>query len=317
MEVREWSTEAIRPALRLDYWVGAICEAFLEMDCDSRARASFEGRLTRVDIGELGFHQVVAQAQDVFRTRAGVARSSRHPYYLITQRERSWHVRQDGRLLQLRAGDLVLLDSSRPYELHFPERFSVMSIQLPRQFVGRWLVQPEAPRLIPRDQGWGAPLAALCLQLAEAPLSAAHYPTELLSDHLGAMLSAALEPAISAPASSPDLVQRATAYLRDRLSQPGLFAQPAAEALGVSVRSLHRAFAARGLSFAGTLRRLRLEAAHGLLAQPRLARLPVAEIAHRSGFSDASHFVREFRQATGITPGRWRKRRGLEGTPVP
>jgi AraC family transcriptional activator of tynA and feaB len=279
------------------------------MDCDSRERDTFDGRVTRVGIGELGFHQVVAQAQDVFRTRTGIARGSRHPYYLIAQRERNWHVRQDGRLLQLRPGDLVLLDSSRPYELHFPERFSVMSIQLPRAFVGRWLLQAEgpAPRLVSRDRGWGAPLAAMCLQLAEAPLAAAHYPAELLSDHLGALLAAALEPAAATPACTPDLVDRATTYLRERLPQPGLFAQAAADALGISVRSLHRAFAARGLTFAATLRRLRLEAAQALLAQPRLARLSIAEIGRRSGFADASHFVREFRAATGTTPDRWRK----------
>jgi len=91
---RQWSTDGVDARGRLDYWVGAICEAFLEMDCSSRQALAFEGRLTSVEVGPLSFNQVEASTQDVYRTRAGVARSASHPFYLITQRQTPWHVRQ-------------------------------------------------------------------------------------------------------------------------------------------------------------------------------------------------------------------------------
>jgi AraC family transcriptional activator of tynA and feaB len=143
----------------------------------------------------------------------------------------------------------------------------------------------------------------------EELLLAASYPPGLLSDQLGAMLAAALEPAPapSAPASR-SIVERARQHLRERLDQPGLVAEAVAQALGISVRTLHRSFAAEQSSFAFALRRLRLEQARHLLAQPRLANLTVGELGRRAGFADASHFVREFQQAFGITPARWRKR---------
>lgn len=319
MKVHEWSTDAVRPALRLEYWVGALCQAFLDMDCNPRARSGFEGRITQVNIGELGFHQVISEAQDMFRTPAGIAHSCRQPYYLISLPHECWQVRQDGKLLQLRPGDLVLIDSSRPYALHFPERSTAMSVCLPRPFVNRWLVEAEraAPRLVARNQGWGAPLSALCVALAQEPVSAGHYPPELLSDHLGAMLSAALDPKDARRSAGANLVDRAIAYLREQLAQPGIVARAAADELGISVRTLHRAFMAQGGSFAGTLRKLRLEEAQRLLASPFLARLSVGEIGRRCGFADASHFVREFHQATGMTPGHWRRARGVAGIPVP
>ena len=40
----KWSTHSVASPERLDYWVGAICEAFLEMDCTSREPAEFAGR---------------------------------------------------------------------------------------------------------------------------------------------------------------------------------------------------------------------------------------------------------------------------------
>ena len=309
---RQWSTDEVAAPGRLDYWVGAICEAFLEMDCSSRQARAFEGRLTSVQAGPLSFNQVEASTQDVYRTRAGIARSASHPFYLITQRQTPWHVHQGGHRVGLRPGDAALVDSARLYELHFPESVEVMSIQLPRAWVGQWLTQLEDPaaRVAHRDQGWGRALSGLCVQLAHDPMLAADYPAHLLCDQLGAMLAAAIEPMRSV-ASPPQrgLFERARRLQQEQLDQAGLTSQRAAEQLGVSVRTLHRAFAAEQTSFALSLRRLRLERAALLLTHARLAHVSVAELGRRCGFADASHFVREFQRHFLATPARWRRER--------
>lgn len=309
---RQWSTDQVAAPGRLDYWVGAICEAFLEMDCSSRQAFDFEGRLTSVEVGPLSFNQVEASTQDVYRTRAGIARGVSHPFYLITQRQTTWHVRQAGHRVGLRPGDAVLVDSARLYELHFPESVEVMSIQLPRAWVGQWLarVDDPAPRVAHRDQGWGRALSGLCMQFAHDPLLAAGYPAHLLCDQLGAMLAAAIEPIPSEASSARrDLYERALRLQQDQLDQPGLTSQRAAEQLGVSVRTLHRAFAAASTSFTLSLRRIRLAHAAQLLKQPRLANVSVSELGRRCGFVDASHFVREFQRHHLVTPARWRRER--------
>ncbi|MGE0100298.1 MAG: helix-turn-helix domain-containing protein [Hydrogenophaga sp.] len=309
---RQWSTDQVDAPGRLDYWVGAICEAFLEMDCSSRLPQAFEGRLISVEVGPLSFNQVEASTQDVYRTRAGIARSASHPFYLITQRQTPWHVCQGGHRAGLRPGDSVLVDSARLYELHFPESVEVMSIQLPRSWVGQWLNRTDDafPRVAYRDQGWGRALSGLTLQFAHDPLLAAQYPSQLLCDQLGAMLAAAIEP--QPPVRSPpshDLFQRAQRLQQEQLDQPGLTSQRVAEQLGVSVRTLHRAFAAESTSFAQSLRRLRLDRAELLLAQARLANIAISELGRRCGFVDASHFVREFQRHFRATPARWRRER--------
>lgn len=309
---RQWSTDLVAAPGRLDYWVGAICEAFLEMDCSSRQAGEFEGRLTSVEVGPLSFNQVEASTQDVYRTRAGIARSARHPFYLITQRQTAWHVRQGGHRVGLRPGDAVLVDSASLYELHFPESVEVMSIQLPRAWVGEWLARVDnpAPRVAFRDQGWGRALSGLCMQFAHDPLLAAAYPAHLLCDQLGAMLAAAIEPASSThPPVQRGLFERARLIQQVQLDQAGLTSQRVADQLGVSVRTLHRAFAAESTSFALSLRTLRLERAAMLLVQARLANVSVSELGRRCGFADASHFVREFQRHFLTTPARWRRDR--------
>lgn len=312
--MRAWSTDAVVPAQRLDYWVGAICEAFLEMDCSSREAPSFGGSLQSLPVDTIAVNQVMASTQDVYRTRHSIARSNYNHFYLITQLYSGWHVRQGGHVAQLRPGDAVLVDAEQPYELHFPHGVACLSVQLPRTWVGQWLAQPQSrlPRTVARDSGWGQTLSALSLQLGREPALAAAMPAHLLSDHLGALLSAALEPQWPGDggAASRSVYERVCTLLRAQLDEPGLQAAPLALQAGISVRTLHRAFAAQGATFAGTLRKLRLDQAAHLLAQPRLAHVAIGELGRRCGFADASHFVREFQRAYGTTPARWRRTHG-------
>lgn len=308
--LRRWTTDVVAPAARLDYWVGAICEAFLEMDCSSREATTFDGVLQSLPVATLSVNQVRASTQDVYRTPAGIACSRQLPFYLIGQAEAAWHVRQDGQVAHLRPGDVVLVDSARPYELHFPEGVGCVSLQLPRAWVGQWLAQAEArgPRVAWRDQGWGQSLGALAVQLARDPASAQALPPALLSDHLGALLGAALEPsAMPATSTQQGLHAHLCALLRRCIDQPGVSAQALAQEAGVSLRTLHRAFAAQGGTYAGTLRQMRLVRAGELLRRPQLAHVAVAEIGRRCGFADASHFARAFQRAMGVPPAQWRR----------
>lgn len=307
--LREWTTAQARAPERLDYWVGAICEAFLEMDCSSRAADCFDGELTHLLLTQLAVNRVRASTQDVYRTRAAIARSRTQPFYLITQTEHAWHVKQGGHTLHLRPGDAVLVDAAQPYELHFPHSVGCLSVQMPRRWVGEWLrtVDTASARVAHREQGWGAMLSALCLQLGREPALAMQMAPDWLEAQFGALLNAALEP-ISPEASLPadqSLHRRAQACMRERLAQPGWRVADLAAELGVSPRTLHRAFTNAGETVAGRWRQLRMEHARALLSQPRLAGLPMAEIGLRCGYTDASHFAREFHRTFGTTPMRW------------
>lgn len=86
-----------------------------------------------------------------------------------------------------------------------------------------------------------------------------------------------------------------------RLADPGLGPQSLAGELNVSVRTLHRAFAAQGSSVMAYVRRRRLDRALAdLTASP--VPLSVGEAAARWGFFDGSHLIRACRRQYGQTP---------------
>ena len=77
-----------------------------------------------------------------------------------------------------------------------------------------------------------------------------------------------------------------------------------ARAAGTSVRGLERAFDRDyGLSPRQYLRRLRMQTACQLLVSTRS---PLAQVADRCGFADQSHFNRDFKRMTGMTPRAYR-----------
>jgi len=81
--------------------------------------------------------------------------------------------------------------------------------------------------------------------------------------------------------------------------------QQLARAANLSVRAFERHFLELfRLTPQRYIRRLRVRlASHALVYSKR----PLAEIAAAHGFADQSHFTREFRRETGLTPGDYRK----------
>lgn len=311
-----WSTDAVEVPRRFDYWVGAICECFLEMEADTTARASFDGRLESIALGDLRINRVSGSNQRVYRTPGAIARSREDCYFLLCKEaQSSCVITQHGAgTARLLPGDLTLIDSRQRYELHFPDEVGVYSLALPTAWLDTWL--PDAPgqlgRRVDGSAGWGHVLSAYVRQLGDGLGS---LPETVQVDHLGGLIAMAFaqgqngraEPAPAAGGRA--LGQRIDALVHERFAEPGLTAAEVATALAVSVRSLHRALAADEKSFASLLMQHRLLAAQRMLQSRAFDGLTTAEIGRRVGLLDASHFTRAYRHWSGLTPARSRQAR--------
>lgn len=103
------------------------------------------------------------------------------------------------------------------------------------------------------------------------------------------------------PHLGPALAQAAKDLMETRLADPDLSPATLARELGVSVRTLHRAFATSDESVTTYLRHRRLDRARlALLAATN--RPTITELAARWQFADSSHFTRAFKSRYGHTP---------------
>ncbi|WP_306565103.1 AraC family transcriptional regulator [Aquabacterium sp.] len=100
--------------------------------------------------------------------------------------------------------------------------------------------------------------------------------------------------------SAPDVRQ----WLRLQMGPQVPRRAQAAQALGVSERTLARRLAAQGQTFESLLDEVRRELALQAVADPQRS---LAEIAQSLGFAEASTFYRAFCRWTGLPPVRWRR----------
>jgi len=308
-DLLRWSTDAVEARNRLDYWVGAICECFLEMEASSPNPGRFGCELLSAPLHRLRVNRVRGSAQDVFRTRAGIARSRENFYYLLCKESTPCNVVQQGAHAdRLLPGDLALIDSRRCYELHFPETVDIFSIQLPTEWLETWLPDPRLHlgRRIDGALGWGLALSAYVRQLS-TPIGA--LPPSLVADHLGSLLTLAFEHAGATKPASRDLAARIDEALCSRCTEHDLCANGIATMLGTSVRTVHRALASRQQTFAERLMHHRIQLARRMLESPAFDRVTTAEVGRRVGLLDPSHFVRVCRRVSGCTPQELRARR--------
>lgn len=102
---------------------------------------------------------------------------------------------------------------------------------------------------------------------------------------------------------APGWLERARALMEERYAQ-GLTLSAVAEAVGVHPVHLARTFRRCYRSTVGDyLRQLRLDF---VCQQMALGDFPLSEMALAAGFSDQSHFTRQFKRHTGMTPAAYR-----------
>ena len=145
-----WSTDAVEAHARLSYWVEAVCNTYVQLDCDTPHRdRSFRGTIEAKQLATLGLSRVTASPQHVRRTPAKIARST-EDYFLVSSLGK---VVQDGRVATLLPGDFALYDSTRPYELIFDEPLQQYVLQLPGAVLRRRLRDTDT---LTARQGCGA-----------------------------------------------------------------------------------------------------------------------------------------------------------------
>jgi AraC-like DNA-binding protein len=102
------------------------------------------------------------------------------------------------------------------------------------------------------------------------------------------------------------LVLECLEYVEAHLAYPGLGPNSVAQALHVSVRTLHLAFEDEAVTVARLILLRRLERTRADLESLRLPALSVAEVGERWGFQPASRFSTVFKNVYGLSPSEYR-----------
>lgn len=304
------NTSELRERDRLDYWRDIICDEFVQLDCRKVAAGDFVGELHGgVGISELRFSEVIADPQHVVRSRRQIAKSTEADFLISFQVEQRGLIRQNGREALLTPGSFAMYDSTQPYSLTFKERFHQFVLQMPKEVMTRHLVNPERYTAIEVSgrSGLGAVLSNFLFSLAKE-LPNVRQASDELSENLVEMIALAfssslmLEQVGAQSIVRKSLRNRILHYIDTNLCDPLLSNAQIAQAMGISLRYLHKLFEHEKETLHALILRRRLEKARQLLHDPAYAGHSVEQIAYSTGFSSAPHFSRSFKKHFGLNP---------------
>ncbi|WP_162301567.1 helix-turn-helix domain-containing protein [Nesterenkonia muleiensis] len=306
-----FTSTSLAPAERFDAWQSAVSSAFVPLKAAAQDPESFDGYLRGQALGLVAVTEVGGDPVYVKRNRQSIAAGNPGVYKFALQRTGTCLVRQGQREALLTPGDLVVYDTTRPYDLTFGGHYSMFVVQIPHENLG--LSQEQAGALmaqrIPGGEGLGALtsslLTSLSQQLEKEEMAADPRAAAAVLQLVQATLLASVRPTPGVP--TRDVVYlEAVSYIDKHLRDPGLSVSSVAHSLHVSIRYLQMVFADEGTTFSEWVRRRRLEHCRVELSDAGQRSRPVSAIAARWGYADASSFARSFRSAYGTTPTEYR-----------
>ncbi len=315
--VQLFSTAAVAPRHRLEYWNELAGNALTQLVADPLDRTSFAGQLALTEVGDIRVAEVCSDPATVHHSQAHIARAPDAKFFLCLQLDGVSVNRQQGREAVLRYGDFTLFDSSRPYQVTFGERNRMIVLCMEQPQLQRRMASPEAVVGLPMPGATAVPglLSGFVRQFWRECRSERDLPlgprfSEAMLD-LVASAYAHVSQALSQTASvSVVRRERVRSYVEAHLHDPKLTPSRAAQALGISARYIHHVFNEGGETLGRYILRRRLEECARAFEDVAQRGQTATEIAFRHGFNDASHFGRAFRERYGLTPAEYRRREG-------
>lgn len=310
------STAGLPAADRTAYWIDAVCDAYVQLECEPAAGCdAIDGEIRVQPLPSLALSRVTATAQHVRRTRSRIARDAEDVLLVSIQTAGRGEVHQDGRRAVLMPGDFALYDSTRPYELVFGSDFQQIVLKLPGPMLRAQLRGGEALTAcaVSGRRGAGHLMIEMIRTLQQdiealEPASAA-----AVAESVTQILVAGLR---TLPQAQPPAVSSLTAYHRAQikdhverhLADPALDVAAIAAALRLSPSSVHRVFAGEACSVSEWIWGRRLDRLAQALADPAQRAVGVGTLAFGLGFNDAAHVSRAFRARFGCSPREYRQR---------
>ena len=312
MHVEEFASSA--NLVDFDQYRATVSDAVVSLDVHTEHPDSFQGRLDAGTAGDIHVFDIWADEHAVHRTPALVARAPQHYFKFTLIEHGGGFIVQEGRETALRAGDMTIYDTDKPYSLLFDDAVRMSIVMFPKGLLdipAETLGHLTAIRL-DGSTGVGAMIrpfvSSLAREVNEVDGHVARRLFRTAIDMVGTLLEANLSNVLTAGAHDA-LVRRILDYIDDNLSAPELNPGQIAASHFISVRHLHALFSDQGTTVSTVIRTRRLERCYDELINPLRSDRSVTAIALDNGFIDAAHFSRTFRAHFGVPPSTLRPAR--------
>jgi AraC-like DNA-binding protein len=314
-----FSTAAVHPRDRFDYWHSVACKKIVGHDSVPESRLTFQAEIRAAKFGNLDLVEFSNSPMQVSHTLAHVERTMPDTVFLCYQLSGSILVVQNAREVNLDAGSLMLIEPLLPYHARFSRNSKTLLIKVPRRELGARVGRNReltGRRVTPErvDDDLALSVAARLPSLAGRTASITE---EMVANHVLDLIGLSIARTVAGVrvrASNPKalLLGQIRSVVEARLTDPDLDGQKVADVVGISFRYANALLAEQDSSLHRLILSRRLSRCRHALEDPNQAHRTVTEIAQGWGFSDITYFGRRFKAAYGVSPGEYQKKAAAE-----
>lgn len=316
--MEQFNTFHLPQRRKLDFWNDISCRTFSSMEVVPGNKSEFDGALYTQRAGSLAMTLLESSAVRVSRTQRHISNSGDRRFILNCPVNGQFRLSQYGHELCVHEGEMVMMDNAMPYELEHDAFCQSMIVTISRELLRLYFPSPEqliGLHLRPQPgltNFASAMLRNLGREMKSGVLSGNN---KELEKGVMEFITLAFREAynLKLTGSGTGLVRRIAIrrYIEDNLGDPELTAGTIARAMRMSPRYLRMIFRQEQETVSAYILRRRLEECARQLADPIWDRCTISEIAFSRGFNNLTYFGQTFKRRYGVTPGRYRRRRGL------
>jgi len=314
-----FSTKALHPRERFDYWHSVACTTFVAHDSVPACRQSFHAELRAGMLADIG----VVQFQNASMT---VTRSDRHmpmgradELFVCRQIAGTLALEMQDRSCVIEPGDFALLDPQLPYSGVFTSASELLVLKIPRPaledrlgslrpFVGIALNPARA------ENAFTSSILGMLPDYTDGLDSVAGLVREQVLDLLAVSLQrSGLGDGASRATPRALLLTKIRALIDAHVGDANLHPVSVAEAARVSLQYADALLAEQGMSVRKLILEHRLMKCRRALQDAAPPQRTPREIAASCGFRDWARFKRTFSAAYGVSPEEFRRRSAAPG----
>lgn len=301
MAISTWPGDA-----GFEQWLGRINSACGRF-CAKTLAPGFAGAIQEFRSHALCLSVVDVDQARLYRTRREIAQSDGSHFFIAFQLRGNSVMEQGDHQAVLSAGDITLIDAAKPCNFTYQQSSRQLSLVLPRSYIEQHLrfTKPACAQRIGADNMVAKLSQQLILGSMQNP-QMSRIESEAVLNAVATLLQPALAGQHEGHDAHERIFSRALAFIDQHIQSEQLRPEWVASGIGVSVRSLYRMFARKGLVVAQYIKNRRLDLCAQALRQAK-ERQKLGNIGYDWGFADHSHFSTAFKARFGVSPSEYRK----------
>ena len=314
------STQSVASHERIDFWEAHSAAHLIGLRCSTHDPEGLQASSLHYDLGLVQLTDIRGNQHVIERPRHMLSTHPKDAIFACLLLEGSAFFFQHDACTLLQPGDLMVYSTAEAYLYGFTSQMRQIIVECDAaQLLGQGREGCEGllPRAIHVERAggkawpWVIAWKAAVLDFVNAPLRSK-------ADALAQRCLSGLQMLVnggSAAAGGTDAwrLLQAQSYILDNLARPELDMTEVARAQAISVRHLHRLFAAGDVSPADWMWQQRIARAQraldGLGARSTVS---LSDLAYGLGFSNPSHFSRLFRKQLQLSPTQYRQQQNAK-----